>query len=50
MTVTGKITSYKGLIEIVPDRDALEVDAVNQTLPKPRLTFLTETTRNGSGT
>lgn len=36
VTVTGKITSYKGLIEIVPDRDALKVDAVNQTLPKPK--------------
>ncbi|MFS3912681.1 5'-nucleotidase C-terminal domain-containing protein [Bacillus australimaris] len=36
VTVTGKITTYKGLIEIVPDRDALKIDAVNQTLPKPK--------------
>ncbi|MEK5006450.1 5'-nucleotidase C-terminal domain-containing protein [Bacillus sp. FSL K6-3312] len=34
VTVTGKITSYKGLIEIVPDQGSLKVDAVNQTLPK----------------
>ncbi|WP_332284705.1 5'-nucleotidase C-terminal domain-containing protein [Bacillus safensis] len=36
VTVTGKITSYKGLIEIVPDRDRLKIDGVNQTLPKPK--------------
>ncbi|TYS31481.1 5'-nucleotidase C-terminal domain-containing protein [Bacillus pumilus] len=36
VTVTGKITSYKGLIEIVPDQDRLKIDAVNQTLPKPK--------------
>ncbi|MDI0274770.1 5'-nucleotidase C-terminal domain-containing protein [Bacillus safensis] len=36
VTVSGKITSYKGLIEIVPDRDRLKIDGVNQTLPKPK--------------
>ncbi|KRU17313.1 5'-nucleotidase C-terminal domain-containing protein [Bacillus pumilus] len=36
VTVTGKITSYKGLIEIVPDQGSLKIDAVNQTLPKAK--------------
>ncbi|MCM2990494.1 5'-nucleotidase C-terminal domain-containing protein [Bacillus safensis] len=36
VTVSGKITSYKGLIEIVPDRDRLKIDGMNQTLPKPK--------------
>ncbi|MEH7633079.1 5'-nucleotidase C-terminal domain-containing protein [Bacillus pumilus] len=36
VTVTGKITTYKGLIEIVPDQGSLKIDAVNQTLPKAK--------------
>ncbi|MGE6856907.1 5'-nucleotidase C-terminal domain-containing protein [Bacillus sp. FSL K6-2841] len=36
VTVTGKITSYKGLIEIVPDQGSLKIDAVKQTLPKAK--------------
>lgn len=36
VTVTGKITTYKGLIEIVPDQDHLKIDAVNQPLPSPK--------------
>lgn len=36
VTVTGKITSYKGLIEIVPVQGRLKIDAVNQTLPKAK--------------
>lgn len=36
VTVTGKITSYKGLVEIVPDQGSLKIDAVNQTLPKAK--------------
>ncbi|WP_144493799.1 5'-nucleotidase C-terminal domain-containing protein [Bacillus pumilus] len=36
VTVTGKITSYKGLIEIVPDQGSLKIDAVYQTLPKAK--------------
>ncbi|MGW6167357.1 thermonuclease family protein, partial [Bacillus altitudinis] len=36
VTVTGKITTYKGLVEIVPDQDHLKIDAVNQPLPSPK--------------
>ncbi|AVI40304.1 5'-nucleotidase C-terminal domain-containing protein [Bacillus pumilus] len=36
VTVTGKIMSYKGLIEIVPDQGSLKVDTVNQPLPKAK--------------
>ncbi|MGG0681093.1 5'-nucleotidase C-terminal domain-containing protein [Bacillus altitudinis] len=36
VTVTGKITTYKGLVEIVPDQDRLKIDAVNQPLPSPK--------------
>lgn len=36
VTVTGKVTLYKGLVEIVPDQDRLQIDAVNQPLPAPK--------------
>lgn len=36
VTVTGKVTTYKGLVEIVPDQDRLKIDAVNQPLPSPK--------------
>ncbi len=35
VTVTGKVTSYKGMIEIVPDHGRITIDAKNQTLPTP---------------
>ncbi len=36
VTVTGKVTSYKGLIEIVPSQDRLKIDAIHQPLPAPK--------------
>ncbi|MFS0655066.1 5'-nucleotidase C-terminal domain-containing protein [Bacillus sp. 179-C3.3 HS] len=36
VTVTGKVASYKGLIEIVPDQNRLKIEAVSQPLPAPK--------------
>ncbi|OLP63342.1 Endonuclease YhcR precursor [Bacillus pumilus] len=36
VTVTGKVTSYKGLIEIIPNQGSLTIHAVYQPLPAPK--------------
>ncbi|MGE6630782.1 5'-nucleotidase C-terminal domain-containing protein [Bacillus sp. NPDC077027] len=36
VTVTGMVTSYKGLIEIVPDQGGVTIEAENQKLPSPK--------------
>lgn len=35
VTVTGKITSYQGLKEIVPNSSGIKINQSNQSLPAP---------------
>lgn len=36
VTVTGKITSYQGLKEIVPNSSGIKINQSNQSLPAPK--------------
>lgn len=47
ITVTGKITTYQGLTEIVPDTSGIRITQSNQPLPVPEFSMINELV-NGS--